>query len=88
MGLFTDKLTCSVGEHVIEVEASSTAFGSECSLFVDNARVDSCKVSLGSGTLRGFVDGQPLIVTVKQGILGSRYQLTIGGQEYKFQKVH
>ena len=87
MGVFTDRMVCNVEDHVIEAEARSTLLGFEYSLIVDNERVDTCKGLLGTMTLRGFLNDEPIIVTIKQGLLGTKFLLHIGQQEYKFQRI-
>jgi len=97
MGMFSDHALANVEGHLIEVEAHLSILGSnEYSLIIDNKRVDTVKGELGRMTLRGVIEEsqQPVLVTIRPnpvgwlvGLLGVKYALNVGGQEYPFQKL-
>jgi hypothetical protein len=70
------------------VETANKFIMFEYRLIIDNKPVDSRSGMLGTQTLRGFLGEEPVIVTVKQGFLGTKYALSVAGREYAFEKIH
>jgi len=90
MGIFSDQLQARVGEHLIEVEAHVLGFKSiaHYQLLIDNHVVDKKEAMIGSFTLRGFIDREiPVTVRVNQTWWGTRYRLSVNGEEIPMRKL-
>lgn len=88
MGFFADHFQANYEDHLIEIEARfANLFGSvQYDLVVNNKRIDRIEGMLGTFYLRGHLEEKTIKVTVKQGLAGTRYQLSVDGLDIPLEK--
>lgn len=95
MGLFSSLFRTNYKGNIIEVESQTLLrghVGVRHNLIINNEEIDHVEGFTGHFTLRGFISqyvdqSTPVIISIKQGLFGTKYKLEINGVEYKMNKI-